>query len=54
MTDDALIATIALDEWLAAKARIAELEAALRTIADKADEEACIARAALNREAEHE
>jgi hypothetical protein len=34
MTDDALIATIALDEWLAAKARIAELEAALTEIAD--------------------
>ncbi len=29
MTDNVLIATIALDEWLDAKARIAELEAAL-------------------------
>jgi plasmid stabilization system protein ParE len=33
MTDDALIATIALDEWLAAKARIRELVAALTKIA---------------------
>jgi hypothetical protein len=29
MTNDALIATIAIDEWLALQARIRELEAAL-------------------------
>jgi hypothetical protein len=32
MTDNVLIATIALDEWLDAKARIAELEEALRLV----------------------
>jgi hypothetical protein len=34
MTDDALIATIALDEWLSLKARIRELEAALTPSAE--------------------